>query len=151
MPDRQIPCTLPRVITNFDPAAGHAHKLIADKLAHRLFLARSQNDDKTSSAYARQELTSALDAARLRAGSQPTDRRAPTIRAALRGHIRATGLSKCWLDQALSMTPSGRSPSAGRPCRRKTRPRASTVGFFHSLTPGVAPFSATLSNTSQLG
>jgi hypothetical protein len=71
MPGRQIPRTLPRVITNFDPATGHAHKLIADKLANRLFLARARSDDKTWFAYACQELTSALDAARLRATPSP--------------------------------------------------------------------------------
>jgi hypothetical protein len=70
MPDRQIPRTLPRVITHPDHAAHH-NRLIADKLAHRLFLARLQNDHKTWLAYARQELTSALEAARLGAATSP--------------------------------------------------------------------------------
>jgi hypothetical protein len=102
MPDRQIPRTLPRIITNFDTAADHAHEQIADKLARRLFLARSQSDDKTWVAYARQELTSALDVARVRAApsSEPSSVSTTVIASDLIRAISDGTNSPRWQEQA---------------------------------------------------
>jgi hypothetical protein len=98
MPDRQVPRTLPRVITTLD----HQNKLIADKLAHRLLLARLQNDDKTWFVHARRELTSALDAARLRAASslEPSSVSTTVIARDIISALSAGTQSPLWEEQA---------------------------------------------------
>jgi hypothetical protein len=63
-----------------NPASQGAHNLIAHKLAQRLFVARLHSDDQTWFAYARQELTSALETAR---HSAATSREPSTVSTAI--------------------------------------------------------------------